>query len=325
MKRILNILSVCLFLFVFASCNERDLDSLYWGQTKYFEPFLWKKCPPDTLTRTLCVSFNKDAKSDITKPLVLALYRVDGDDVKPVSPSEAEVFVDGVLSGDNRIHITPGGDKELKVGVVFTKDFLASNQGDRDIAWVFKVEENPGFDRINDTEVAGHKTPLLDKKTDPWTPMDIHINHVSNKLKVGTITTLAVVMAILIAMVLLVQLVIINRFKYARISKIWITDKDNRLNVQKYDRSAPRSKAIIITGGEKKQGLLNRLFTGRVTYVYVGDLPRDITLMPGKGRHATKVSGRVREIYNTAKSVDGKTQTISTLDGSFKVEFCIKD
>ena len=57
MKKYIYIALAVLGLFIFASCGN-GVKSNNWGQTVYYKDFLFKKCPADTLTKTLVVSFN---------------------------------------------------------------------------------------------------------------------------------------------------------------------------------------------------------------------------------------------------------------------------
>ena len=323
MKRISIFWACCLTTFLVISCSEENLESSRWGQTEFKKSFLWEKPQFDTLTRTLEVEFNEDAQKILTDPLVLALYREDVSDPSGavrVSPQEAEVYVNGHLSSDNTISIDKDSSGEIKIGVVL-KELLTSVDKDKDYIFVFKVIQNPGLDRINDLEVTGGKTPVMDKNNDSWTPMNIHVDYVHNKLMDGTISTGVILLAIFIVVVILVRLA----HPPFGLKKITLTNDTMQRTIRVIGAGR-----VVLTSKKQSQSFLKTLFIRRTIY-FVDDFfsSGDILVEP-KFRITTEYGKRngVRistKNYDVEKNpvVTGEDVNIVNLDTNSTINFKI--
>lgn len=296
MKRLIYACVALCAVFVLFSC-ETQVDSNTWGTTEYYKDFLFKKCPPDTLSRTLVVSFNEESEklSADDRTLVLSLYRVtDSGEYRKVDPTEAQVFVNGNASADNTIPLAPTGTPDqaqrIKVGIVMSKEYLDAVNDDCTVSYLLKVEKNPGYDRLNDLDICStdsrKATPVLDKSKDSWTPMTVYIDKVSNSLKVGLIWGICVLTVLFIIWLLLSRFVI---WKAASFSSVYVDYNDGagqrpiRMN---------GAYELVFTGNPRaKDSVLAKIFKGSRKYEYNEFWSHDIVMKDSSRRRMIRVSG----------------------------------
>ena len=278
MKKYLTIIAVALSAISWVSCSEKESGIERWGEIKSFPDWFLNRYHPETITRTLNVAFNEDAKADFQSDIVLALYQVDekGREIA-VRPDQVKLFVNGEETPDNKLRI--GKDNEqIEVGLQVQKEFL-NESGPGMFNWKFKVIDNGGLDYINEFEVSGSdETPLLDDNT----AMDIYHERGKNVPRVITDSSLITLLFAFLAIVALIQ-VFVPRFTEHQIKKQFVTVDGNRKGMPSLNKKAKGSAEIIITGNRSsKQGIFNLLFHGKKSYVFIKGLPSEITLNPGK-------------------------------------------
>lgn len=267
------------------SCNRTHEEYNMWGQTKHYKPFLWEKHAPDTLKKYLKYEFNEDA-AELTEPIVFSLYMVpeeEGKECFKADPNDVELYVDGALQPNNTFSLKPvSGEHEVEFGIVLTQKLLEAEDYDRDYQIVFKVEKNQGIDRINDFKIGNlkEKQMVLEPQKDDKTPIRIRVEYVANMLKVGVMSTLSVLLALLVAFIVIVQ-VFTKRFNRLQLSKVFVTIDENRKNITRMKASLQSSKEIVLTPKEQKQSFLKMLFTGKVSYIVIKGLPSEVRLTPG--------------------------------------------
>jgi len=270
---------------VLFSCDHVQEEYSMWGQTEHYKPFLWHKHAPDTLKKSLKYEFNEDA-AELTEPIVFSLYMVPEEEGKEnfkADPNDVELYVDGQLSPDNTFSLIPElGEHEVEFGIVLTKELLEAKDYDRDYQIVFKVEKNPGIDRINDFKIGNlkEKQMVLEPQNDDKTPIRIRVNHVANMLQVVVISTLLTILSLLVAFIVIIQ-VFTKRFNKLQLGKIFVTIDENRKNITRMKTSLQSSKEIVLTPQEQKQSFLKMLFTGKVSYIVIKGLPSEVKLTPG--------------------------------------------
>lgn len=304
MKRLTYILAALCGSLILFSC-ESAVDSNTWGATEYYKDFLFKKCPPDTLVRTLTVSFNGESeKLDLdNRTLVLSLYKVtDSGEAKRVMPSEAQVFVNGQASEDNTIAVAPTGTPDelqrIKVGIVLSKQFLDSVDGDCTVSYILKVEENPGFDRLNDLDICAtdsrKATPILDKTKDSWTPMTLYVDTVSNSLKQGVIWGSISLVVFYIIWFLVSRFAIWKRTSFSNVY-IDYNDGAGRMPIRMNG-----AYELVFTGNPRaKDSVFAKIFKGSRKYEYNEFWQHDIVMKDGRLRGMVKLSG-LRSYYTSA-------------------------
>lgn len=265
MKKHLFILSIVALSLV--SCKSENDETVYWGDVSYYDNFWWRDYVPDTIERVLKIGFNDDAIAELNGDIVFGLYqRLSIDNYVKTSAEDVELYVDGVKSADNtiRFHIADSNEqkqKHIKIGIVLTEKMLHSEDDDRNCHLVLKMIENPGIDRINDYPLNIGEKPLLVVDKDSRTPIIIRIQHVSNKLEVWVKSILSFIGLLLIG-ILVLWFVIVKGISYPKI-KVTIV-----MNGEYYFRK-PRNRyrmIVLCDGNIKRQGYLNKLFTGEIFY-----------------------------------------------------------
>lgn len=303
MKRYIYILAALCGSLMLFSC-EKTVDSSTWGATEYYKDFLFKKCPPDTLLRTLVVSFNEESEKlpRDSRTLVFSLCKMtDVGEAIRVIPSEAQVFVNGQASEDNTISIKPTGIPDevqrIKVGIVLNKQFLDSIDEDCMVSYFLKVEKNPGFDRLNDLDICAadsrKATPVLDKSKDSWTPMTLYINVVSNSLKQG------VIWGSILSLLLYLIWFLVSRFS------IWKRTSFSNVYIDYHDGAGRMpirmngAYELVFTGNPRaKDSVLAKIFKGSRKYEYNDFWQHDISMKDGRLRGSVKLSG-LRSYYTS--------------------------
>ena len=277
MKKYITIITLVLSAIFLVACSEEESGIERWGEIKSFPDWFLNKYKPETITRTLNIEFNEDAKADFQRDIVLALYQVNdkGREIA-VLPDQVKVFVDGVETTDNKVRIGKE-DSQKEIGLQVQKDFL-NEKGPGMFNWKFKVIDNGGLDYINEFEVSGSdETPLLDDNTS----MDVYHERGKNVPRVITDTTLITILLAFLAIVTLIQ-IFVPKFTDNQIKKQFITVDGNRKGMPSMNKKAKGSAEILLTGNRGyKQGVFHRLFHGKTSTVFIKGLPSDISLSPG--------------------------------------------
>ena len=321
MKRISVIAALALSAILGVSCSEQDSGIERWGEIKSYPDWWLNPYHPETITRTLNVEFNEDAKADFQRDVVLALYQVDekGREVA-VRPDDVKVFVNGVESPDNTLRIGKN-DERIDIGLQIQKSYL-EQYGPGMFNWKFKVIDNGGLDYINEFEVSGSdETPLLQDNT----AMDVYHERGKNVPRVITDTTLITLLLALLAIIILIQ-IFVPKFTEHQIKKQFITIDGDRKGMPSKNKEAKGSARIVLTGDKrKKQSFINRLFNGKSTYLFIKGLPSDITLTPGKMFQTLAEFDKKLKLYSTTtigdhselKVIKGETTNGETIEIEF--------
>ncbi len=278
MKQHIAFIVLALFAICLVSCSENDSGIERWGEIKSFPDWFLNKYKPQTITRTLNVEFNEDAKVDFQRDIVLALYQVNDQGRElAVKPEQVKVFVNGAETPDNKIRIGKD-DSQLEIGLQVQKEFLKES-GPGMFNWKFKVLDNGGLDYINEFEVSGSdETPLLEDNT----AMDVYHERGKNVPRVITDTSLGTIFLAFLAIVTLIQ-IIVPKFTDNQIKKQFITVDGSRRGMPNMNKKAKGSAKIVLTGKKGlKQGFFHMLFHGRTSFVFIKGLTSDISLTPGK-------------------------------------------
>lgn len=278
MKKYFAIIILAISAIFVAACSEEDSGIERWGEIKSFPDWWLNRYHPETITRTLNIDFNEDAKADFQRDVLLGLYQVNekGREIA-VQPDQVKVFVDGEEMPDNKVRIGKD-DTQKEIGLQIQKAYLDEN-GPGMFNWKFKVIDNGGLDYINEFEVSGSdETPLLDDNT----AMDVYHERGKNVPRVITDSTLITILLAFLAIVTLIQ-IFVPKFTDNQIKKQFITTDGNRKGMPSLNKKAKGSAEIILTGKKgMKQGFFNWLFHGRTSIVFIKGLPSDISLTPGK-------------------------------------------
>lgn len=251
LNRLFKALAIVILAGTATSCNHNAevKPPFAWGKYDSYDDFLWKKCAPDTLRRTLVFDFNEDARNYLDRSVIIGIYKKDDNgNLQEVRPEEAQLVIGNEPCPDNRIAVSADSN-EVELGIVFTPQ-----AEDKIHCWYFKIIDNGGLDRINDTETASPEgaLPILRdfqiEKHHRWNPL----------AEICSIAGIALLGALLVWLLIL-RPIFYPRF---RVGKITLTGP------------APYIKTVmlrhcykmVLTGKHSRQGFLSRLFKGQIAY-----------------------------------------------------------
>lgn len=226
--------------------NKNDKNTVLWGKTDTYDPFLWKKQTPDTLKQTLCFDFNDDAVKYMSAPLKLGIFEKDEDGhLSQVKSSEMELFVNGKPVEGNIICVN-ASEKEVEVGVVFN-----TAAEDKIHYWYIKSIDTTGLDRINDRDTYGNDEAVMEIK--------LQKHHVMNPLAKGLMWLGIIILAALILWFMMLKKMIFPTFRVTRLQLVGPEPYCSQLKIKGY-------RKCILSASPKKQNWLNRVFTGAIKY-----------------------------------------------------------
>ena len=233
--------------FVLTSCEPNDdTNSVVWGKTRTYDPFLWKKQVPDTLNQTLCFDFNDDARRYLRSPLQLGIYKKDTDGhLKRLSEDEVQLFVNHRPLKDNILTVNPT-EEQIEVGMV-----LGRNAEEKMHYWYLKPVSTGGLDRINDLDTFGTDDAVMEIK--------VQKKHVMNPLAKVCMWIGFLLAAALVLWFCMLKYMFFPTFRVARLQ---LKDPEPYLSQLKLKGY----RLCILSAEPKKQSWLNRLFTGEIKY-----------------------------------------------------------
>ena len=248
----INRLLVGVISLLIISCTSCTNEKTYsnWGDTDYYEDFLWSKYTPDTLKRTICCDFNKDAQRLVKSPLKLGFFKKNEvGDLVQVSESEAEIFVNGQPNPTTIIEIMPS-DKEVEVGMVLKNELRNTKHH-----WYLKIVDAASLDRINDDQAS-----TFEEANSILNEITITKHECANPLAKGLLITLLVILVGIALWLLILKQVIYPTFKISGI----VLEGPAPFTAYEQVR---RCRKLVLTAAPKKQSTLNRIFTGRIKYL----------------------------------------------------------
>lgn len=226
--------------------KENDKNTVLWGKTNTYDPFLWKKQTPDTLKQTLCFDFNDDAVKYMSSPLKLGVFEKDENGhLRQVKPDEMELFVNGKPVEGNVISVD-ASEKEAEIGVVFN-----SNAENKTHYWYIKPIDTTGLDRINDRDSYGNDEAVMEIK--------LQKHHVMNPLAKGLMWLGIIVLAALILWFTILKTMVFPTFRVTRLQLEGPAPYFSQLKIKGY-------RKCMLSASPKKQNWLDRIFTGAIKY-----------------------------------------------------------
>lgn len=263
MKKYIYIVFSVLGILTVASCG-RDVKSNNWGKAVYYKDFLFKKCPSDTLTRTLVISFNEESMKmpRENSDLLLSLYKVlDNGSTLKVNSEEAVLLINDEPAENNVFAIAPvEAEQKIKVGVVLSNAFLENVQ-EGIVSYMFKVEKNPGYDRLNNLDISGNATPLLDPFNDEAMQMRVYVEIIPNSLKLGVIWGGLILLALFVLWYFVSRLFIWRRTPFTYV------DIDYGITSTRVKMGG--AYEFVLTNDRKiKDSFFEKIFKGRRKYEY---------------------------------------------------------
>lgn len=290
-NNILKTLSLLTICASFAGCSEEGAPVVNGAsfEIQSYDDFLWEKDVVDTIKFEINAEFKECG--DVTTPLTLVLCDANGD---IVSQSLATVFVNGVQSEGNKIEMMPAnGDLVTKVGIVISASALSE---DCTFYWNLRSMDRTDGMKVVGAKDDGSEIGLDDSGIIYGTDICVKNVHVANTLEVWTNIIFWTILIITVTVIVLVQL-FAKRFKATHLIGIFVTENDRRRNIMSIKPGLKGTTKIILTSDmNKKQGFWAMLFKGKKSYVYIADLPAEISLSVEKGQVSHLVVNRAANV-----------------------------
>lgn len=295
-----NLFFLSFLVLFFASCSNQKKPSILWGETEYYNDFLFVKHAPDTLKKSICFNFNEDAKLFMQEHLQLGVFRknAEGEFIQ-LTENEIEIFIDGIKIDKNIIEV-PASASEMEIGFVLSKELENKTH-----YWFIKAIQNGGLDRINGNIVSEEDADIV---------LDIQLikKHIMNPLVKGILVILIVFLILLLFWFLIFKTIFYPTFKVNRIDLIGPEPYINSIRIKRY-------RQLVLTSKPVKQGFISKLFTGKIKYsintlwtaevVFEPKDKRSIRISPNREEYL--VDARILKINTecTLENIKTKTKT----------------
>ncbi len=159
-KHIFIFFAIVSVVFSFTSCQENNDDNLlFWGRTRYYSDFLFRKYEPVKMEQTLVFEFNEDALKAWNNVITFEL--IDINTKKKID--DVILYKNGEVCENNLLNITTS-DKEVVVGIEFKS---SAPEGSYMLALQHKSLN--GLDRIDAIEL---EQGVIIEKEDVMNPLE---------------------------------------------------------------------------------------------------------------------------------------------------------
>lgn len=255
MKKIFAILFFALVALVATSCQE----SYLWGETKYYNDFLWCKYTPVEMTQTIEFELNSDGEKFFDSKNAYIKFRVVGKDGK--TPKHIDITFNGERCDDYTFVVRPNGENVSgRLGVIFHNDVPKGKY-----EYLIRYVDNRHISKVDldgkDVYVGNYELELgkniLGFGLDASNPICVKKRNAVNPLLAGLIIALVVFVGLLVAWL------IARRFIYPPIKgSVTFVGPGNFGGFFKSNGYV----RMVFTNQVKKQGFFNRFFKGKTKY-----------------------------------------------------------
>jgi hypothetical protein len=268
-------IAVVLLATLMLSCNKNP-NKVIWGETNYYDKFLFKEYEPVIMTQALELEFNDEAQSLLTEYIVFEIVEIDEID-KFVVAKGIKVYKNGAQCANNLLSVK-SGEKEIKLGIEFTGEAIEGNH-----TLYLRVKNGGGLDRIDNTDLSAGGDVILQHE---WV---VKKDDVMNPLAVIMIWGLVVIIGLLSLWRIVIRQLLNPHFE---INKIEIIAP----NFWKIPKIRGYYK-VVFTNRTKTQSFFHKFFIGNILFITNDFFIEDIGLFP-------KNFGKTIEIRVNAKKYD---------------------
>ena len=262
MKRyVLAFFAVMLAVALLSSCGRQDENSLFWGQTRQYSDFLFRKYEPVRMEQTLVFEFNEDALRQWDEVLTFEL--IDINTKRKIE--DVILYKNGEVCEDNLLNIT-AADREVVVGIEFR---LSVPEGRYMLA--LQPKNLNRIDRIKAVEL---EHGIVIEKED-----------VMNPLAKGSMLVLALIVIILLAWIVIVHLFVNPSTCF---NKVYF---DYGSGAGRPIRMGSAYK-LVCTNKSKKTSFLKKLFVGDVRYEVNEFWDKDFVITNGIRHRQIRFEGK---------------------------------
>lgn len=236
-------LLICCCIFSSCSKKEKNSNQVLWGKAKTYSDFLFCKKAPLHFCKTLKTDFNDNAKL-LCNPVKLELCESDQDgNYKPLSKG-IQLYQDGKIAQNNEVGLLPG-KTDTKI------DLVVSNKlADGYHNYVLRVVDSGGLDRIGDIDITPENRTL----DSTWV---IQKTSGINPLLAGLI--IFIILAI-VCILIWILAIVPSRYPRIKVRNLYISYPEGKTVPSKI---YGYYRVYFFDKPHKKQGFINRLFTGK--------------------------------------------------------------
>lgn len=241
-----------------SSCQKDYL----WGETKYYEDFLWCKYEPVEMAQTIEFELNSDGKKFFDSEKAYIKFKVTGKDGR--TPKYVDITFDGKRCDDYTFVVKPNGESVSgRLGVIFHNnapkgkhELLIKYVGNNHIS---KVEVDGKEINVSNYTLEKGKN-VLGFGLDEDNPICVKKRNDTNPLLLGLLIALGVFLGLVVAWLIL------RRFIYPPIKCNFISFAGGPGNFAGifYFRRCHR---MVFTNKEIRQSFFNWFFCGKTIYV----------------------------------------------------------
>lgn len=240
-----------------SSCQKDYL----WGETKYYEDFLWCKYEPVEMAQTIEFELNSDGKKFFDSERAYIKFKVVGKDGKS-TPKFVDITFDGERCDDYTFVVKPNGESVSgRLGVIFHNDapkgkhellikYVCNNH-------ISKVEVDGKDINVGDYKLEEGKN-VLGFGLDEDNPICVKKRDAVNPLLAGLIIALVVFVGLLVAWLVARRFIFYPPIK-GSVTFVGPGNFGGFFKSKHYVR-------MVFTNQIKKQGFFNRFFKGRTQY-----------------------------------------------------------
>ncbi len=228
------------------SCDKSEIPSQSLGEVSYYPKFLFWDADTVSLSKTLELDFNQDAKDEGTR--TSAEFAFVDNDGNPISPQELEIKVNDVVSPNNRF-VVDATQSEVKLTFTFLPTAKpGKHQGN------LTMVRHTLLDRVDNQIVQGSQPIDILK----WT---IYYDRNMNPLMIILLCLLGLILLMLFTWFVFLQPPHFKKFR-----KSVLVEKDGKI-VNQFNCEFTGCHKVIFTTATVQQSIWNRIFVGRIKSV----------------------------------------------------------
>ncbi len=271
-------------LLLFTSCEKQNDNSLFWGQTRHYTDFLFKKYEPVRMEQTLVFEFNEDALKRWNDAIVFEL--IDINTKKRID--DVILYKNGEACANNLLKITTS-DNEVVVGIEFKP---TAPEG----SYMLALQPNGlnGLDRIEALELD---QGIVIEKMD-----------VMNPLAKGTSIGLITILTVLVIWILIARLVVHPSTCFTRVGFDYGSGEGRPIRMDS-------AYKLVCTNKAKKVSFFHKLFIGDIKYEVNDFWDKDFTITNGVKHRHVRFEGRANYTISSDTVVKGDNFTVTNSNG----------
>ena len=254
-----------IFILFLYSCKEKENSgfsgsAVHFGESTFYHPFLGVNDDTILLTKNLEYKFNNFA---LQKKSFVNINLVD-EKQNNLTDENIQLFIDGKRAVNNTFKLDGSNQSsgKISVGILLLPNYKEG------YSTGFLSLNNHSLDIINNTDLTKSN---IEKRLFKW---EVSHQILMNPLKKYLLWIMGIVTVALLIWFITLRNILHPKFKKGKIQIL--SPYFGGVNISK------STKLVIFTNTIKKQGTINRLFTGKIIYEVNPIYTNEIKLRPGR-------------------------------------------